>query len=414
MLFFGTQTSRNNLPVNYLKRLFIIVFLLASFLTHVATAAIGDDIKKKQSQLENLRKEIDKYEKQINEKEKKEKATLELLDNYDRQSSLLRKLITKLHDKEILLQSDINTTMQSIRDLSGQLSFLKKHYANYVSTVYKYGKTYDLELLLSSRSFNQMLIRSEYMKRFSSQRKKDLDRIDDRRSNLEEQNTLLQKQLAEQRILIADKQKEEKKLSGKAVKRKKILTQIRKDKKNYKHELDRKKQDVRELEQIIAKLIEEEIAKKNRKETVREPIVGGSFQAKRGKMRWPVAGGKLTAHFGNQQHPTLHTVTQNTGIDISVPAGTKVEAVAEGEVSKIYWLPSFGNLVILNHSDGYRTVYAHLSEISVDEGARVHEGDAIGRSGESLSGSILHFEIYKEREKLDPEQWLRSKSLSQR
>ena len=397
-----------------IRHLLIMILLVAGFSMRGIAAGSGDDIKKKQSQLETLKKEIDKYEKQINEKEKKEKATLELLDNYDHQSSLLRRLIAKLHDQEVSLQEDINSTKQSIKELTGQLSFLKKHYANYVTTVYKYGRTYDLELLLSARSFNQMLIRSEYIKRFSNQRKKDLDRIDDRRSNLEEQNTLLLKQLAEQRTLITDKQKEEKKLSGKTAKRKQILTQIRKDKKNYKRELDRKKQDVRELEQIIAKLIEEEIAKKNRKEPTREPIVGGSFQAKRGKMRWPVEGGKLTAHFGNQEHPTLHTVTQNTGIDIAVPVGTKVEAVAEGEVSKIYWLPSFGNLVILSHNNGFRTVYAHLSEISVDEGARVHEGDALGQSGESLSGSVLHFEIYKEREKLDPEQWLKPKSLVHR
>jgi murein DD-endopeptidase MepM/ murein hydrolase activator NlpD len=50
----------------------------------------------------------------------------------------------------------------------------------------------------------------------------------------------------------------------------------------------------------------------------------------------------------------------------------------------------------------------------VDEGDRVREGDALGKSGESLTGSVLHFEIYKEREKLDPEQWLRPRGLSQR
>jgi len=394
---------------------FLLASLLVISITQRSSFASGsDDIKKKQSQLETLRKEIDKYEKQITDKEKKEKATLELLDNYDRQALLLRRLIAKLHDREVSLQEEITSTRKSVGDLTGQLSFLKKHYANYVTTVYKYGRTYDLELLLSARSFNQMLIRSEYLKRFSNQRKKDLDRIDDRRNNLEEQNTIFRTQLAEQHQLIADKQKEEKKLSVKAKKRKQLLTQIRKDKKNYKRELDRKKQDIKELEQIIAKLIEEEIAKKSRKESVREPIVGGVFQSKCGRMRWPVVGGKLTARFGNQEHPTLHTVTQNTGIDIAVPAGTKVEAVAAGEVSKIYWLPSFGNLIILNHNDGFRTVYAHLSEISVDEGAKVNEGDTVGRSGESLSGSILHFEIYKEREKLDPEKWLRPKTTSQR
>jgi len=395
-------------------RALIIIALLVCFSGGTLAKPGDDDIKKKQSQLEKLRKDIDKYEKQITDKEKKEKSTLDLLGNYDRQAALLRKLITKLHDQELSLQRDINQTRQSIGELSGKLSFLKRHYANYVSTVYKYGRTYDLELLLSSRSFNQILIRSEYLKRFSNQRKKDLDRIDSNCKELEEQNLILQKQLSEQQDLISEKQKEEKKLATKMKKRKQLLTEIRRDKKNYKRELDRKKHDVQELEQIIAKLIDEEKAKNVRKDISRESVVGGGFLAKRGRLRWPVEQGRLTARFGNQQHPTLHTITQNTGIDIAVPAGTNVDAIADGEVSKIFWLPSFGNLVILNHSDGFRTVYAHLSEISVDEGDRVREGDALGKSGESLAGSVLHFEIYKEREKLDPEQWLRPRGLSKR
>ena len=91
-----------------------------------------------------------------------------------------------------------------------------------------------------------------------------------------------------------------------------------------------------------------------------------------------------------------------------------MEVVADGEVAKIFWLPSFGNLVILNHNNGYRTVYAHLSEIAVEEGDAVREGSVLGKSGESISGSVLHFEIYKDRDKLDPEQWLSSRGVSQR
>jgi len=295
--------------------------------------------------------------------------------------------------------------------LSGQLSYLKHHYANYVTTVYKYGRTYDLELLLSSNSFNQLLVRSEYLKRFSDQRKKDLDRIDTRRSSLQEQNELLQKQLNEQKELIAEKQREESRYAAKSKKRKAILVDIRRDKKNFRRELERRKQDVKEIEQIIAKLIEEEVARK-KAETV--PETGSGFAARRGRLPWPVAHGKVTARFGSQQHPTLHTVTQNTGIDIAVPAGTDVRAVAEGEVSKIHWLPSFGNLIILDHKNGFRTVYAHLSEITVNEGDKVNDGGQLGKSGESISGSILHFEIYRDREKQDPEQWLEPRTLSQR
>ena len=400
--------------MNIICKAILTTVLLCFTIVAAPANPLSDDIHKKQSHLDKLRKEIDKYEKQIIEKEKKEKATLELLGNYDRQATLLKKLIKKLYDQEVVLQRDINQTRESIDHLSGQSSFLKQHYASYVSTVYKYGRTYDLELLLSSKSFNQMLIRSEYLKKFSDQRKKDLNRIDSNRQDLEAQNLILQKQLAEQRNLISDKQKEEKKLAQKMKKRKLLLTEIRRDKKNYKKELERKKQDVRDLEQMIAKLIEEERAKNMKKETPHTSVAGIGFQGKQGRLRWPVEQGRITARFGNQQHPTLRTITQNTGIDITVPNGTNVEAVADGEVSKIFWLPSFGNLVILNHNEGFRTVYAHLSEIVVDEGDKIREGDSLGKSGESLAGSVLHFEIYKEREKLDPERWLRPRGLSQR
>jgi murein hydrolase activator len=400
--------------MNVITRHVLVVIVLFSVITEHSVFSYMDDLKKKQSQLEQLREEIDRYEKQITDREKKEKATLELLGTYDRQATLYRKLIKKLHDQEIVLRNDIKATRQAMGDLGNQLTFLKKQYARYAATAYKTSRTYDLELLLASRSFNQMLIRSEYLKRFSEQRKKDFARITDQHAAMEEQELLLQKQLAEQQSLLAEKQGEEKKLNAKSKKRKQILATIRKDKKNFKKELDRKKQDVKDLEQLIAKLIEEERAKSERKDRVREPVTTGSFQSKRGRLHWPVAQGKLTARFGNQEHPTLHTITQNTGIDIAVPAGTNVEAVADGEVAKIFWLPSFGNLVILNHNNGYRTVYAHLSEITVDEGDAVHEGSVLGKSGESLSGSVLHFEIYKDRDKLDPEQWLRSRGVSQR
>ncbi len=87
-------------------------------------------------------------------------------------------------------------------------------------------------------------------------------------------------------------------------------------------------------------------------------------------------------------------------------SGSPVSAVADGEVAKIFWLPSFGNLIIMNHNNGFRTVYAHLSDILVAEGQTIKEGDLIGESGESLDGPRIHFEIWKEREKQNPELWL--------
>ena len=89
-----------------------------------------------------------------------------------------------------------------------------------------------------------------------------------------------------------------------------------------------------------------------------------------------------------------------------VSSGSSVLSVADGEVSILTFIPGFGNIVILSHGDGYRTVYAHLSEIGVSESQKVKAGEVIARSGDSVDGSILHFEIWKDRELQNPELWL--------
>ena len=240
--------------------IFIVLLSMCSFLSN----ARQNELKKKRLQLDKLHGEINRFEDQIKEKEKNEHATLELLDTYDRQATLLRKLIRKLHEEEESVQHDINETKQTVGELSGQVSFLKRHYANYVTAAYTSGPTYDLELLLSSKSLNQLLVRSEYLTRFSEQRRKDLSLIDTRRTELENQRARLEDELAQQQQLIEEKSREEGTFAHKMKKRKRMLADIRKDKKNYRREINRKIDAAKELEQIIAKLIEQDRLKKER------------------------------------------------------------------------------------------------------------------------------------------------------
>lgn len=393
-----------------------IVILVLGLGVSFSSGGIDGEIKKKQEELARLRKEIEAIEKRIRDSERRETVTLELLDNYDRQAVLVKRLIGSLRDDEKRLQRQIDTTRTTIGELQDQVSLLKHHYARYVRSAYKYGRTYDVELLLSSRSLNQALIRAQYLQRFSEQRRNDVTKLTTKREEIERQNLILQSQLMKQREIIVEKSKEEARLQKSMKQRKQVLADIRKNKKNFQREIERKRIAARDIEQLIEKLIEEERIRREREEARarerKEPIPApatGSFDAMRGKLRWPVEKGKIAARFGNQHHPILKTVTQNTGIDISVPAGTDVHAVAPGEVSAIWWLPSFGNLVIINHYNGYRTVYAHLSEIEVREGEEVHEGMRIGKSGESLAGPLVHFEVWKFKEKQDPELWLRAR-----
>jgi murein hydrolase activator len=390
----------------------VLVFLM--LVADRSFPSTKDEIKKRQTELQSIRTQIKQFEERIQLHQKSERATLELLDTYDRKATLVRQLISRLRREEKEIQDTIDATRAEIKTLGGQLDFLKSHYAKYVASAYKAGQLHDIELLLASRSINQFYIRGEYLRRFSDQRKNDIGKIRTKKDEIENKQALLQEQLSEERRLIAEKGAEEDRLAALGADRRQVLQEIRKDKKNAQREIDRRLQSVKELERLIADLIEQERVKRERRAAEQQrtgklpqPLaLTGVFETKKGKLRWPVSEGVVVAHFGNQRHPTLKTITQNTGIDISVKTGASVSAIAEGEISIIAFLPAYGNIIIVDHYGGYRSVYSHIGEIRVTQGQQVKEGDSIGTSGESLEGPRLHFELWKDREKQNPELWL--------
>jgi len=107
---------------------------------------------------------------------------------------------------------------------------------------------------------------------------------------------------------------------------------------------------------------------------------------------WPVQGGVVSSDFGPRG------ATHHDGIDISCPVGTPVRAARAGRVLYSDRLRGYGNLIIMEHGDGYATVYAHNQANRVRAGDQVHQGDVIASVGESgkTSGANLHFEVRKD------------------
>jgi septal ring factor EnvC (AmiA/AmiB activator) len=136
----------------------------------------------------------------------------------------------------------------------------------------------------------------------------------------------------------------------------------------------------------------------------------GGFANVRGKMEWPVQG-VVEVRFGNQVDPRFRTVLKQKGYDIRAPEGAIVRAPYPAAVGYAGWFSGFGNLVILDHGEGYYTLYAHLRETSVNKGDRVSEGTELGSVGDtgSLKGDYLYFEIRSGSKALDPAQWLKKK-----
>ncbi len=393
-----------------MERVWILNLILIIMIVSVLISQ--NKIKQKREELNRLRKEIEIFENRIKQAQKEEKITLELIDDYERKDNLLRKLISELKQQVNENDRTIKQLKEEILKSENEIKSLKEQYANYVKALYKRGRTHDLELILTAKSVNQMLTRTVYLKKFSEHRKRTIDSIYTIQTKLKNQKNELEVVLSKQRELLAEKEREELNLLASIKEKRELLEKIRKNKQNFQAQLERRKKAVKELETVIAKLIEEERTRKMKEEKElkpKVPEVKGNFAKLRGNLPWPVDNGKIVNRFGEQVHPVLKTVTLNYGVDIAVPENSPVKAVADGIVSKIFWLPSFENLIILTHEDGFRTVYANLSDIFVNEGETVKAGQIIGRSGDSIEGSIVHFEIWYERQQQNPELWLSKK-----
>ncbi|MBD5187087.1 MAG: peptidoglycan DD-metalloendopeptidase family protein [Bacteroidales bacterium] len=138
---------------------------------------------------------------------------------------------------------------------------------------------------------------------------------------------------------------------------------------------------------------------------------GGNFAAMRGSLPRPVDGAwRVTSRFGRHALPDLPDVMyDNPGIDAEVSRGATAKAVFGGKVTGVYMIPGFGTVVIVNHGD-YFTVYGNLASVSVKSSDTVKQGQAIGKVGEDPDDpghSSIHFEVWKNRDKMNPLEWIR-------
>ena len=105
--------------------------------------------------------------------------------------------------------------------------------------------------------------------------------------------------------------------------------------------------------------------------------------------------GRITSRFGYRRHPILGGRRFHTGVDIAAPRGTPIRAARGGMVIFAGWLGGYGKCVIIDHGDGYTTLYAHCSSICVSRGQRVSRGQVVGRVGSTglSTGPHVHFEV---------------------
>ena len=118
--------------------------------------------------------------------------------------------------------------------------------------------------------------------------------------------------------------------------------------------------------------------------------------------------GKINSSFGYRKDPFKKRAGFHSGIDIDANYAQKIVATADGKVTKASWHSSYGKTVIIEHENGYETLFGHLSSITVKEGDQVKVGNAIGKAGSTgrSTGTHLHYEVIKDGKRVNPKKFL--------
>jgi murein DD-endopeptidase MepM/ murein hydrolase activator NlpD len=160
-----------------------------------------------------------------------------------------------------------------------------------------------------------------------------------------------------------------------------IYSDLARKRREYERQIAELEQNSKEIENLIVKILS---------------LGQGSAVKGSGRFIWPVRG-PLTSGYGYRKHPIFRSVRFHTGLDIGVRYGTAVAAADNGLVIFGGWWGGYGMVVIIDHGNGYSTVYAHLSRLYVKKGQQVKKGQVVAASGSTgySTGPHVHFEIRK-------------------
>ncbi len=410
--------------VNHLKYLIVIAFFIIEIFPQTK------DILQKESELSTIKTEINGLEKELSAKSAAQKKSFEAVEILNKQNFLINKILIQLRSELIAKEKQIDIVEKNILNTQSEIKLLQENYAKYVVAIYKKGEYNELESLFDASSLQQAVMRTYYLQVFADRREQDLSELQHKKNELSESKSLLKREMDQKLALLKTRDDEKKILTKKIQEKKSALKSIEKNKKELQKLIAAKKESQKKIEQLIVDLIEKEESRNKEqlvsvdnsatdKNKIKDENVGyeydlstssfASFSELKGKMTWPLHKGKIFRKFGENKHKSLNTVTLNYGVDIKADKDKNVYCVGEGVIAAIDWLPGYGNVIIVSHRNEYRTVYGHVSEIFVSEGEKIKGGSVLAIVDEGVDGYVLHFEIWKGRDKQNPESWLGKK-----
>ena len=374
---------------------------------------IQKDIDSRKTELQSLRNEIKDIEDRLHRKNKEAISNTEILLSLENKITLTEKLIRSLNKEERYINGLIHTTEKQIREMETKLAKLKKQLTQRLQYLYVHGRPTILETVLLAEDWNNAIYRIKYLDVLAEYEKILRQEMKQTLAELSDEKIKLVIERNRKTSLLNEKRNEGSNLERDKQERKNILASINRDKGKLEESRSTKTQIISEMEALIKKLYSDKEAMKKREEELariraeRNKATTGNFAKMKGKLPWPVQG-PIISKFGTSRNPNTGVVIENVGIDIQANNGTYVKSVLDGVVSTITYIRGHGNIIIIDHGGGFSTVYAQIDKITVHENEYVQKGNAIASVVKAEDGSVskLHFEVWGNQNKLNPQIWL--------
>ncbi len=339
------------------------------------------------SAIEGLETEIEKnrtlYEEESVKLSIQEQELIELQQEAYNQSLVIEETAKAIDAKKEEIEIKQKEVEEAQKDVEDQIKILRQR----LRTMYKFGKTGYLQILLKSDSLINAMTRLDRVRLLTQYDKELLASLKLSKEKLVIAKGILEKEEAELEVLQEEQIKQKEALETTyeqvLVKKKQTLANI--------DALNRQKQQLEKEQAFFDEQLQDLISKQ---------------EYKGGAMGWPLdlEYNYITSFFGPRRVPIAGASTNHGAIDIAVPTGQNIYSVLDGVVILSNYSYGYGNYVVVDHGGGITTLYAHASERYVYAGDSVSKGQAIAAAGSTgiSTGPHLHFEVRVNGTRIDP------------
>ncbi|MDX1455311.1 MAG: peptidoglycan DD-metalloendopeptidase family protein [Gammaproteobacteria bacterium] len=368
-----------------------------------AAAGAGEepDTREKQAELEALRAEIQAVQQQLaRDLGQRDQLTGELRmaeRELAAAASALREVNIQIDFKQDRL-SELEAEQRARR---ARLGSEREALATQVRAAYLAGREEKMKLLLNQQdpaTFGRVLVYYDYLNRERTER---IETVLEQLTRLVELESEIAAEVADLARVREQRAELLQRLEASRDQRATVLASLEQSIRTRNAELDALQRDEKALADLVASLLDVFADIPDR---LSDQV---AFNSLRGKLSWP-ADGRLVARFGQ---PRAEGRMRWNGMMIAAEPGTPVRAVSHGRVAYADWLPHYGLLLILEHGDGYLSLYGHNQTLYKEVGDWVVPGEIVAAMGDSggQQRAALYFEIRHNKDVQDPARWLSSR-----